>query len=141
MYMLFTLYYFFFNDTASTEIYTLSLHDALPISALLDLLKPLLDDAFRCGLELGIERGRDAQAALVDALPPEALDELAAHLLLEIETRRFLDLHPVDEPHFRFPGALGGRFVDRAGRNHRLQHHGPARDRAIEVDRRGVAGW
>ena len=23
--------YFFFNDTATTEIYTLSLHDALPI--------------------------------------------------------------------------------------------------------------
>src|SRR5690348_18107652 len=28
--MLFSLY-FFFNDTATTEIYTLSLHDALPI--------------------------------------------------------------------------------------------------------------
>src|SRR3989441_2008828 len=27
-----TLYIFFFNDTATTEIYTLSLHDALPIS-------------------------------------------------------------------------------------------------------------
>src|SRR2546430_10467424 len=26
------LIYFFFNDTATTEIYTLSLHDALPIS-------------------------------------------------------------------------------------------------------------
>src|SRR3712207_7249864 len=26
--------FFFFNDTATTEIYTLSLHDALPISAL-----------------------------------------------------------------------------------------------------------
>src|SRR5436309_11878550 len=25
-------YYFFFNDPATTEIYTLSLHDALPIS-------------------------------------------------------------------------------------------------------------
>src|SRR2546425_9567656 len=25
-------YFFFFNDTATTEIYTLSLHDALPIS-------------------------------------------------------------------------------------------------------------
>ena len=25
------LSYFFFNDTATTEIYTLSLHDALPI--------------------------------------------------------------------------------------------------------------
>src|SRR3712207_9032308 len=27
------LYVFFFNDTATTEIYTLSLHDALPISS------------------------------------------------------------------------------------------------------------
>src|SRR2546430_13298301 len=27
------LLFFFFNDTATTEIYTLSLHDALPISA------------------------------------------------------------------------------------------------------------
>src|SRR5256886_8902072 len=26
-------FFFFFNDTATTEIYTLSLHDALPISA------------------------------------------------------------------------------------------------------------
>src|SRR5256885_13661325 len=28
------LLFFFFNDTATTEIYTLSLHDALPISLL-----------------------------------------------------------------------------------------------------------
>src|SRR6266704_7155539 len=27
------LFFFFFNDTATTEIYTLSLHDALPISS------------------------------------------------------------------------------------------------------------
>src|SRR2546430_10872636 len=27
-------FFFFFNDTATTEIYTLSLHDALPISSL-----------------------------------------------------------------------------------------------------------
>src|SRR2546429_7844539 len=27
-----SLLFFFFNDTATTEIYTLSLHDALPIS-------------------------------------------------------------------------------------------------------------
>src|SRR3989442_5981149 len=27
----FTISFFFFNDTATTEIYTLSLHDALPI--------------------------------------------------------------------------------------------------------------
>src|SRR2546430_12621749 len=31
--------FFFFNDTATTEIYTLSLHDALPISGLAGILK------------------------------------------------------------------------------------------------------
>src|SRR6266581_728187 len=30
--LLLELFFFFFNDTATTEIYTLSLHDALPIS-------------------------------------------------------------------------------------------------------------
>src|SRR2546425_7351867 len=30
-------FFFFFNDTATTEIYTLSLHDALPISNLSQL--------------------------------------------------------------------------------------------------------
>src|SRR5690348_17392967 len=33
MSLLFCIFFFFFNDTATTEIYTLSLHDALPISA------------------------------------------------------------------------------------------------------------
>src|SRR2546427_686483 len=31
-FVLFIFLFFFFNDTATTEIYTLSLHDALPIS-------------------------------------------------------------------------------------------------------------
>ena len=31
---LFVFLFFFFNDTATTEIYTLSLHDALPISSI-----------------------------------------------------------------------------------------------------------
>src|SRR5438874_11812838 len=30
------MFFFFFNDTATTEIYTLSLHDALPISGKID---------------------------------------------------------------------------------------------------------
>src|SRR5256884_3622058 len=34
------VFFFFFNDTATTEIYTLSLHDALPISAAYSGLKP-----------------------------------------------------------------------------------------------------
>src|SRR2546429_5430340 len=31
LFLLYRLCFFFFNDTATTEIYTLSLHDALPI--------------------------------------------------------------------------------------------------------------
>src|SRR5688572_32906544 len=31
--------FFFFNDTAPTEIYTLSLHDALPISAVCEAIE------------------------------------------------------------------------------------------------------
>src|SRR3712207_8996548 len=34
--------FFFFNDTATTEIYTLSLHDALPIFSVTLLLKSLI---------------------------------------------------------------------------------------------------
>src|SRR6266571_9193912 len=34
MFLIFFFSFFFFNDTATTEIYTLSLHDALPIWAI-----------------------------------------------------------------------------------------------------------
>src|SRR3712207_7169083 len=51
-----TVLFFFFNDTATTEIYTLSLHDALPISAL--LLPP---HRHRAGAELGGVRPRPGQ--------------------------------------------------------------------------------
>src|SRR3712207_678187 len=40
---------FFFNDTATTEIYTLSLHDALPISPDLPAERPLNERARRPG--------------------------------------------------------------------------------------------
>src|SRR2546430_11969385 len=41
-------FFFFFNDTATTEIYTLSLHDALPISGgLFDERESQRHDVFR----------------------------------------------------------------------------------------------
>src|SRR5256885_7579669 len=40
--------FFFFNDTATTEIYTLSLHDALPI-----LMRPEISCSKKCRLERG----------------------------------------------------------------------------------------
>src|SRR5256885_16909408 len=39
-------FFFFFNDTATTEIYTLSLHDALPICGTLSV-----EDAFADGFD------------------------------------------------------------------------------------------
>src|SRR2546430_8879983 len=41
---------FFFNDTATTEIYTLSLHDALPISRRPTRRTPM-DTSWKAGLE------------------------------------------------------------------------------------------
>src|SRR5256885_3497249 len=41
--------FFFFNDTATTEIYTLSLHDALPISRV-SVRAPVEGDRARRGL-------------------------------------------------------------------------------------------
>src|SRR2546430_9961206 len=47
-----TYFFFFFNDTATTEIYTLSLHDALPISICAALSLALLFPILRalCGV-------------------------------------------------------------------------------------------
>src|SRR3712207_7654970 len=50
------LRYFFFNDTATTEIYTLSLHDALPIS--LRRVAPRLGDRPQRAERLLLARGR-----------------------------------------------------------------------------------
>src|SRR3989475_13196750 len=47
MYALFVSLLFFFNDTATTEIYTLSLHDALPIST--PKIKKVTPDEGRTG--------------------------------------------------------------------------------------------
>src|SRR6266496_4422364 len=50
-------FFFFFNDTATTEIYTLSLHDALPIflAAPLRLLRQPAQD------RAGLPRGRSEE--------------------------------------------------------------------------------
>src|SRR2546430_3991948 len=47
--------FFFFNDTATTEIYTLSLHDALPICFLgLDQIMDRIADATRFRVETDV---------------------------------------------------------------------------------------
>src|ERR1044071_10480292 len=47
---------FFFNDTATTEIYTLPLHDAFPISQLRLVALPLVQQGFQVGLVPAVGR-------------------------------------------------------------------------------------
>src|SRR2546429_2582118 len=87
-------YFFFFNDTATTEIYTLSLHDALPIYVAADYrlwakrkqdiydsnvggTKNLLDAAIRAGVEQFIYRSEEHTSELQSRL------HLVCRLLLE----------------------------------------------------------
>src|SRR5256885_4261252 len=44
--------FFFFNDTATTEIYTLSLHDALPIFEMIEMLRIDIGDDGDVGRQL-----------------------------------------------------------------------------------------
>src|SRR2546423_12655045 len=60
-------FFFFFNDTATTEIYTLSLHDALPI-----YVRERLDVAIKV-VELGPDEMRSKDSFMREA---KALQEL-----------------------------------------------------------------
>src|SRR5438045_9758735 len=82
----FLLIFFFFNDPAPTEIYTLSLHDALPIFDRHLRHARLLDDADELADPLG--------AALVDGRSEEhtselqSLRHLVCRLLLEKKKKK-----------------------------------------------------
>src|SRR5258708_32095675 len=69
--------FFFFNDTATTEIYTLSLHDALPISAARFRGRPL----DRCLLHVvQLRKGLRSEEHTSELQSP---DHLVCRLLLE----------------------------------------------------------
>src|SRR2546426_6533468 len=65
--------FFFFNDTATTEIYTLSLHDALPIWSRDELIGEVVVRAAEPLLE---EARRDARGAGPQARSEEHTSEL-----------------------------------------------------------------
>src|SRR5438034_5022624 len=60
--LFFLLFFFFFNDPAPTEIYTLSLHDALPISV-------------RCGKAIRRDRNHRVLARKHALQPRPRIDE------------------------------------------------------------------
>src|SRR3712207_8042430 len=80
--------FFFFNDTATTEIYTLSLHDALPISERVDRRRGLravgleARDVGGAGERVVDERARDELAVLVVVRSEEHTSELQSRQYL-----------------------------------------------------------
>src|SRR5690349_24810030 len=91
---------FFFNDTATTEIYTLSLHDALPISVETDhRLGELLDGRGRerpvqsRARQGTFERGPDPRAQALDRSEEHTSElqsrrDLVCRLLLEKKKKK-----------------------------------------------------
>src|SRR5258708_10665071 len=73
---------FFFNDTATTEIYTLSLHDALPISA---ICRTPSSRTTRAGRAPACARPYPSSEEHTSAL--QAPDQLVCRLLLEKKNR------------------------------------------------------
>src|SRR5256886_16082462 len=100
--------FFFFNDTATTEIYTLSLHDALPIS----------DGAMLGVLVRAVAPERSLQAIGDDAAVPDV--EQPGELQLAIAQRRPHASRPPrvrvgDDSRFGIPqGKAVGGDVERA---------------------------
>src|SRR3712207_7568719 len=84
--------FFFFNDTATTEIYTLSLHDALPISAMLRRHP----DPSRTNTTPGLGHGEWRQASW--ARSEEHTSELQSRQYLVcrllLEKKKLVALHP-----------------------------------------------
>src|SRR5215212_12228308 len=89
MHLCFAVLFFFFNDTATTEIYTLSLHDALPIgprrprsappvAPLTPLVAPTL------GLELAVPGPRSEE----HTSELQSLRHLVCRLLLEKKKKK-----------------------------------------------------
>src|SRR5206468_12055216 len=72
-------FFFFFNDTATTEIYTLSLHDALPISSQRSPSPRLTTDA-RCTPARRTRRSRRSEEHTSEL---QSRSDLVCRLLLE----------------------------------------------------------
>src|SRR2546426_9949458 len=118
MYLYTLLFFFFFNDTATTEIYTLPLHDALPISPvlILDEATSHLDAVSEAAVRAAFERLARDRTTLVIAHRLSTVRDADAIIVLDdgrvVEAGRHAELlargdlyaHPVARQH-------GGMFA------------------------------
>src|SRR5258708_24120612 len=106
--------FFFFNDTATTEIYTLSLHDALPISiiAAARSASAAMPTGARRSFRCGRPRSRKSpNARMISSRSEEHTSELQSpdHLVcrLLLEKKKIFNLvrHIRPEAYFVHPSA------------------------------------
>src|SRR2546430_11069020 len=79
-------FFFFFNDTATTEIYTLSLHDALPIFAAIAARQREIEPqhrAARLALRRALEQGDREPRSEEHTSELQSQSNLVCRLLLE----------------------------------------------------------
>src|SRR3712207_1823041 len=97
LYKYIILYFFFFNDTATTEIYTLSLHDALPISDVRTIMSEAGPALLGIGMGTGDGRAIEAASQAVASPLLETSVDGARSILLSITGGRDLSLGEVNE--------------------------------------------
>src|SRR3989441_2325300 len=132
-------YFFFFNDTATTEIYTLSLHDALPICVGHGEVVTGLDAHLAPDLDLPAQVHEERPVRHVDDLHPlhrtDRVDDLlAVRLVARLEGDVARDRGLADDD--QVDGAdIAAGFADRRGDP--TEHPGLVHD--LEPDREAVA--
>src|SRR2546428_4650717 len=94
--------FFFFNDTATTEIYTLSLHDALPIYGLRRALEvgcvpPQLHGGLRPHAE-----GRSPPRSEEHTSELQSRSDLVCRLLLEKKKKKIIDTYTTINLHYTY---------------------------------------
>src|SRR2546429_3588877 len=101
---------FFFNDTATTEIYTLSLHDALPISALVLALVLSLGSSFELLAQPPQHRHKSKKRSEEHTSELQSRLHLVCRLLLE-KKKNIITIHVCSE-HISIPTNLRARRDD-----------------------------
>src|SRR2546423_11974192 len=94
------MFFFFFNDTATTEIYTLSLHDALPIS--IEALPPIAPEAgqARSCPERAVDYFTTNARSEEHTSELQSLAYLVCRLLLEKKKKKHLIILSLPTPSF-----------------------------------------
>src|SRR6266478_9882913 len=118
-------FFFFFNDTATTEIYTLSLHDALPIRQLAEnagLEGSVVVDKVRnagAGMGLNVDTGEVEDLIKAGIIDPTMVTrsalQNAASIAKNILTTEAIVAEPPEKTGAGIGGGMGGGMGDMGG--------------------------